>query len=109
MDACKCDKMFSERLAEVTAQCQVDQANGIMDSPFCPNEDFRTESGGGSFDPFDESEGKFELRVWSSILNYFLVACEIGKLFSGVFCWIFNSKGPRAVVESTNPFSVKSL
>ena len=58
MDACKCDKMFSERLAEVTAQCQTDLANGVTDSPFCPNEDFRTESGGGSFDPFDESEGK---------------------------------------------------
>jgi len=55
VDACKCDKMFAERLADVTAQCNADLANGITDSPFCPNEEFRTENGGGTFNPWDTS------------------------------------------------------
>ena len=57
-DACLCDKAFADRLASITAQCNTDIANGVENSPFCINEDFRTQNGGGSFDPFDESEGK---------------------------------------------------
>jgi len=54
-DACKCDVMFAEKMAKVNAQCEFDQATGVENSPFCVNEDFRTENGGGSFDPFDNS------------------------------------------------------
>ena len=73
-DACKCDVMFAEKMAKVNSQCEVnwcsswfwqildlkqiskfDQATGVENSPFCVNEDFRTENGGGSFDPFDNS------------------------------------------------------
>lgn len=56
-DACLCDKSFAEKLASINQQCSADQADGKTDSPFCINEDFRTENGGGAFDPFDETEG----------------------------------------------------
>merc|ERR1719454_568231 len=48
IDACKCDKMFSENLVDVSKKCQEDQAAGITNSPFCPNDEFRTENGGGT-------------------------------------------------------------
>ena len=44
-------------MASINQQCLADQADGKTDSPFCINEDFRTENGGGAFDPFDETEG----------------------------------------------------
>merc|ERR1719361_2167281 len=55
-DACTCDKAFADRLSTISAQCKQDKENGIENSPFCPNDDFRTHNGGGVFDPFDESE-----------------------------------------------------
>lgn len=55
-DACLCDKSFAEKLASINEQCSADQADGKTDSPFCSNEDFRTENGGGAFDPFNETE-----------------------------------------------------
>ena len=57
-DACLCDKMFSEKLAQIDSQCINDMQMGNQNSPFCINEEFRTVNGGGDFDPFDNSEGK---------------------------------------------------
>lgn len=55
-DACLCDKSFAESLASITKQCSQDELDGNQNSPFCINEDFRTQNGGGNFDPLDESE-----------------------------------------------------
>jgi len=55
LDACKCDVRFAESMAKVNQQCEIDQSNGVVNSPFCINEQFRTAEGGGSFDPFDNS------------------------------------------------------
>lgn len=54
-DACRCDVMFAEKMAEVNKQCENDMNNGVQNSQFCLNEDFRTLNGGGSFDPTDNS------------------------------------------------------
>jgi hypothetical protein len=54
-EACQCDKLFSERMATVVQTCNDHKSAGITDSPFCPNDAFRTESGGGTFDPFDNT------------------------------------------------------
>ena len=66
--------MFSERLADVSAQCNADLDKGITDSPFCINEEFRTETGGGSFDPFDNTSGKIEF-INQNLLNLFKDGC----------------------------------
>lgn len=55
-DACLCDVMFAEKLAQINKNCQRDQNLGISDSPACLNEAFRTANGGGTFDPFDNSD-----------------------------------------------------
>ena len=60
-DACLCDKMFSEKLAQIDSQCISDMQMGNQNSPFCINEEFRTVNGGGDFDPFDTSEGRFQI------------------------------------------------
>lgn len=54
-DACLCDVMFAQKMAEVNKQCEIDMNNGVQDSQFCINEDFRTVNGGGNFDPTDNS------------------------------------------------------
>ena len=59
-DACLCDKMFSEKLAQIDSQCIFDMQMGNQNSPFCINEEFRTVNGGGDFDPFDTSEGRIK-------------------------------------------------
>jgi len=61
-DACLCDKMFSEKLAQIDSQCISDMQMGNQNSPFCINEEFRTVNGGGDFDPFDTSEGEILLN-----------------------------------------------
>ena len=62
-DACLCDKMFSEKLAQIDSQCIADMQMGNQNSPFCINEEFRTVNGGGDFDPFDNSEGKILIHL----------------------------------------------
>ena len=62
-DACLCDKMFAEKLADVDDQCISDIKNGLTDSSFCINEEFRTINGGGDFDPFDNSESKLKVHA----------------------------------------------
>jgi len=57
INACKCDVMFAEKMAVVNQQCEADLDNGVQNSQFCINEDFRTEAGGGTFDPFDNTAG----------------------------------------------------
>lgn len=54
-DACLCDVMFAEKMSVVNSQCEADLANGVTDSMFCVNDEFRTSNGGGNFDPFDNS------------------------------------------------------
>ena len=62
-DACLCDKMFAEKLADIDDQCISDVQNRLSDSPFCINEEFRTINGGGDFDPFDNSDGKPKVNI----------------------------------------------
>ena len=47
--------MFAEKLSVVNSNCAADIQNGVVDSPNCINEDFRTVNGGGFFDPTDNS------------------------------------------------------
>ena len=83
MDACKCDKMFSERLADVSAQCNADLDQGITDSPFCIDEEFRTQTGGGTFDPFDNTSGKNRIDYVIDYTNV-LTKMAVSKMVLGI-------------------------
>ena len=63
--------MFAEKLADIDEQCISDVQNGLTDSPFCINEEFRTINGGGDFDPFDNSEGKSKVNITILIQFFF--------------------------------------
>jgi len=56
IDACKCDVQFAQKMATVNSNCESDIINNVTDSPYCINEAFRTLSGGGHFDPTDNTE-----------------------------------------------------
>ena len=66
--------MFAEKLADIDDQCISDVQNGLTDSPFCINEEFRTINGGGDFDPFDNSEGKSKVNI-TILIQFFSAGC----------------------------------
>lgn len=56
---CECDKRFAENIAAAKASCQAGDADDAEWGAHCMDEQYRTATGGGTFDPRNQCSKKF--------------------------------------------------